>query len=375
MVWADHVRDIRIDPDSDGPRLVAADWLLDKADLRGEYIVVACRLARLPPGSPEFDELVRRLNELAVMHQHAWGRPIVLLGGQGFRQGDPPELTRGFVESVTLVGRQVASFAAICELEPIVDVTFVSAGATNYETLAAMPALAFVRELTLRGKHMLGCEAVLASPYLTSVRRLSLPLGDEPALLAALASGTARPLGFTLREDIPILMRLVAAGFFTRMMRLEIKDLTDDGAVALAEAAMPDLKAFELESAALTERGMTAIAPYLRHLEQLRYTGIAPAPAAVPVLVNALAAGNLRTLLLGGFVCDPLAALIESPAFANVESLQLMWQVFTPRIAAALQATRYRDKLRSLRIRIDDGETPTGFTLNGVIVDDHDERT
>jgi uncharacterized protein (TIGR02996 family) len=375
MGWADHVRDIRVDPDSDGPRLVAADWLLDKADLRGEYIVIACQLARLAPDSPEYDELVRRLNELAVMHQPAWVQPIVELGGQGYRQGDLPELTRGFVESITLVGRHAASFGAICALEPIIDVTFVSCGASNYEKVAAMPELCFIRDLTLRGAHVLGCEALIASPYLSSVRRLSLPHGNDPAQLAALASGTARPLGFTLHEDIPILMRLVANGFFTRITRLDLRGLTDDGAVALAEAAMPDLKALDLDGPALTERGMTAIAPYLRHLDRLHYTAIAPAPAAVPVLVNALAAGNLRSLVLGGFVCDPLAELIESPAFANVESLQLMWQVFTPRIAEALQATRYRGKLRSLRIRIDDGETPTGFTLDGVVVDDHDEPT
>jgi len=375
MVWADHVRNIRVDPDSDGPRLVAADWLLDQADVRGEYIVVACRLARLPPGSPEFDELVGRLNELAVMHQHAWVQPIVELGGQGYRQGDAPELTRGFVESVTLVGRHAASFAAICELEPIIDVTFVSCGASNYEKVAAMPELSFIRDLTLRGSHIVGCEALIASPHLSSVRHLSLPRGNDPAQLAALASGTARPREASLHEDIPILMRLVANGFFARMMRLDLRGLTDDGAVALAEAAMPDLRWLDLDGPELTERGMTAIAPYLRRLDRLHYTAIAPAPGAVPVLLDALAAGNLRSLVLGGFVCDPLAALIESPAFANVESLQLMWQVFTPRIAEALQATRYRDKLRSLRIRIGDGETPTGFTLSGVVIDDHDERT
>jgi uncharacterized protein (TIGR02996 family) len=375
MAWADHVRDIRVDPDSDGPRLVAADWLLDKADARGEYIVVACRLAGLPPGSPEFDELVGRNNELEAAHRHAWLQPIAALGAQGFRQGDLPELARGFVESATLVGRNSANFATICELEPILDVTFVSCGASNYEKLAAMPALGFVRTLTLRGSHVLGCEAVLASPHLSSVRHLSLPPTNQPELFAALATGTARPLAFRLTEDIPIILRLVAGGFFTRIMRLEIRELTDDGAVALAEAAMPALRHLELDMAQLTERGMTAFAPYLARLEHLRYMGIAPAPGALSVMIDALGSGNLRSLVLSSFECDPLAELIESPAFANVESLQLIWQVFTPRIAEALQRTAYRGKLRSLRIRIGDGETPTGFTLDGVVVDDHDEPT
>ena len=207
MAWADHVRDIRVDPDSDEPRLVAADWLLDQGDVRGEYIVLACRLARLPPGSPEYDELARRHTEIANQHGHLWLQRILQLGGQGFRQDEAPELSRGFVETVTLVGRNSANFAAICELEPITDVSFVSCGASNYAKLAASPALGFIRDLTLRGNHTLGCEAVLASPYLSSVRRLSLPLGNDPVLLAALASGTARPLAFSLTEDIPILMR------------------------------------------------------------------------------------------------------------------------------------------------------------------------
>jgi hypothetical protein len=35
----------------------------------------------------------------------------------------------------------------------------------------------------------------------------------------------------------------------------------------------------------------------------------------------------------------------------------------------------YRSRLRFLRIRVGNGRQPTGYTLDGVTVDDHDEPT
>jgi uncharacterized protein (TIGR02996 family) len=357
MEWADHLREIRTDPEADGPRLVCADWLLDRADVRGEYIVVACQLARLAPGTPEYTTLDLRRRKLDVQHQRRWLKRITTLGAQGLRVGDSPRFTRGFVESITLIGQHVTSFEAVCDQEPITDVTFVNCGPRDYERLAAIPALNLVRDLTLRGELPLRCEVLLASPYLSSVRRISLP--DGPNMLAALAAGTARPEHFQLAADVPSLFRLVDAGFFDRITRLDVKWLTDDGAVALSRAAMPALRALELQKVLLTERGMAALRAHLAQLEHLHYSGIAPSRATVSVLIDALSSDRLRSLVFDDFTCDALAELFESPSFASVESLQLLSGVCTPRIAEALRTTRYRDNLRSLVIDDDDDDEPT----------------
>ncbi|HEU0037623.1 MAG TPA: TIGR02996 domain-containing protein [Kofleriaceae bacterium] len=47
-------------PDDDAPRLVYADWLTERGDLRGELIVVGCALARLDRYDPRWRPLRRR---------------------------------------------------------------------------------------------------------------------------------------------------------------------------------------------------------------------------------------------------------------------------------------------------------------------------
>ena len=238
MTWADRVRDIRADPDSDGPRLVAADWLLERGYIRGENVVLSCQLAHLTAGTPEHAALERRRRELEGLHSARWLDRIFQLGAQGARLDESPLLKRGFVEAVTLVGEYAASFEAICEHEPIIDLTLVDCGPSNYQQVAAMPALALIRDLRLEGVHIRGCEAVLASPHLTGAERVSLP-SQDPALLVALSAGPHRLDSCKLREDLPSLRKLVAADFFARTSNLDISGLTDRGAAVLAEAVIP----------------------------------------------------------------------------------------------------------------------------------------
>jgi len=44
------LRSIREDPDDPARRLVYADWLEERGDVRGEYLRLSCRLAELRPG-------------------------------------------------------------------------------------------------------------------------------------------------------------------------------------------------------------------------------------------------------------------------------------------------------------------------------------
>src|SRR5690349_11019619 len=86
-------------PDDDAPRLVYADWLLDRGDPRGELVVAQCALDRIeatdgPRG--ETRALRERVRSLIALHRPTWLEPILDVMVGDF------ELRRGFVEHVTL---------------------------------------------------------------------------------------------------------------------------------------------------------------------------------------------------------------------------------------------------------------------------------
>src|SRR5438105_2570154 len=85
-------------PESDGPRLVDADWLAERGDPRGEYIRLQIALARLPAGDPSAVDLERREQALAERHYKEWTKSF---NGKVSRCG----FRRGFVEAITLPAR------------------------------------------------------------------------------------------------------------------------------------------------------------------------------------------------------------------------------------------------------------------------------
>jgi uncharacterized protein (TIGR02996 family) len=62
---------IREDPADDAVRLVYADWLEERDDLRSEYLRIECRLAKLPPGD-EGAALLARLREIGEVIRPEW---------------------------------------------------------------------------------------------------------------------------------------------------------------------------------------------------------------------------------------------------------------------------------------------------------------
>lgn len=55
---------IRASPDDDAPRLVYADWLEERGDVRGEFIAIQCALV----GMAEDAEYLTKLRELGLSH-------------------------------------------------------------------------------------------------------------------------------------------------------------------------------------------------------------------------------------------------------------------------------------------------------------------
>src|SRR6187399_705447 len=79
-------------PEEDGPRLVYADWLNERGDPRGEFILLQCELARSATPSGRRDEVKLRVDELYAGHVGEWTRELTWTRDFFFR--------RGFVEQV-----------------------------------------------------------------------------------------------------------------------------------------------------------------------------------------------------------------------------------------------------------------------------------
>jgi uncharacterized protein (TIGR02996 family) len=325
VAWEELVHAIRLDPESDAPRLVCADWLQDRGDPRGEYIALACRLAQLPRGSPQWIDAMVRRSEIA--REAEWARPCANLGAKWTM------FHRGFLERVVLEGRHAASLPALCRLEPIVDVVLVSSGPRWFAAVAEMPELAQLRSLEITGQHLAGCETLLASPAIARVRVLRGPKILRGALPHRPWDGVDRGIADALRRHD------------------ELEDLyllhADDAAIhALIARPFARLRRLTLRECAVTARAFEALGARLDRLEHLGFNRTPLTPEIAAVLVNAMRGGKLRSLQLDCGETDGLNAFIASPAFRGVEQLNLEdFVAFDPR---ALERSPYRGQLRKL---------------------------
>jgi uncharacterized protein (TIGR02996 family) len=162
---AEHLEAIAGAPDDDDPRLVYADWLLERGDPRGELIQLQCRRRRQSP-SPT---AVGREREL--LDRHEWLGPL-----------------RPFVRS----SRFLRGFLDDAELR----------GGSDLLPLVRHPVLALVRRLVLEGVDaVVQRELVVTLRQLRSVARIDawilfeLARRDEPLALEKVTNVRAYGLG------------------------------------------------------------------------------------------------------------------------------------------------------------------------------------
>ncbi|MCX5747361.1 MAG: hypothetical protein NT062_33260 [Proteobacteria bacterium] len=335
--WSALVHEIRLEPLADGPRLVAADWLTDRADPRGEYVVLACRAGL----GPDDDVWGRRFDGLAEAHEVAWSAPLLALGAELRTGRTSLTFERGFVEHVTLRGAATRAFAQLCALEPITKLLV----SNPSRELAAMPALAQVRELGLLAQP----HKLLASPHLTGVETLGF--GDfTRATAAALAASVVRPARLACSLDVERARILAASDVLARLAELARFELTDDVLVALAGAPLADLTTLELHAPRVTRRGLDALGPRLDQLVRLVYA--APLDHAFAThLATQLPSGALRSLDLACPAFDDgVIALLDAPACRHVEQLAVGDARVSPALLAALHRLAARGRLRQLRV-------------------------
>lgn len=133
-------------PDDDGPRLMYADWLMERGQPRGEFIRLQCVLAQTPRNDDRRESIERRVAELLFQHRQEWIRPLRELGVNAVR------FERGFVEAVTTRAERFLALApALFAAEPVRAVCLLSPQPRDFTALAASRHLARIRGLALAG--------------------------------------------------------------------------------------------------------------------------------------------------------------------------------------------------------------------------------
>ncbi len=275
MKHADFLRDITDRPDDEAPRLVYADWLGERGDPRGEFILIQCQRSRLSMDDPHRVELEHREEELLDAHRDEWRAALELPDGKEaiFR--------RGFVEMLELDVEDVRERADLATLTPLRHLA-VKIHARVGRSLAAAPLLARLEALELqpKGKGNVGkaLADVLASPQLGGLRRLYVRasrLDDDGAAVVA-KSPVARQL-HTLDLGSNALgvggAHALAEGPFDRLeaLALDTNQLGAAGLAALATGAFPALRSLGVGVNGLDDEALAnlAAAPWLRRLELL----------------------------------------------------------------------------------------------------------
>jgi uncharacterized protein (TIGR02996 family) len=400
--WLEHVRAIRADPDDDALRLVCADWLMMQGDPRGEHIALDCALARLDRDDPRRAELKERR---ALAAEDEWLGQLRALGVE------QPRTTRGFVESVRLVGRFVANLGAIMKLEPITRVRLTSGGRSAFRTAAEVEELADVLELQLDGRHTGDFDVFLGARDFGGLRRLGVHRVSRATALA-MVKCRARPRAVALdRVDLGAAQVLARSQVLARVQDLELLDRQQTTALdTLAAAPIASLRRLALSApaaavlerlgsrldtleqlhlsqagdallAALTRRpltrlrsltlhaprfgrrGLDALAPWLDELEELSIGPGAIDAGALRALGERLTSGRLRRLSLAGITTPLPPALFRSRGLAGVEELRLDHASVSEQAVAAL------GRLEHLR-RVDAVGIGTKLKLPGVRVED-----
>lgn len=245
--------DVIAAPDDDAPRLVLADWLMERGDPRGEFIAAQVRLASRAIFRSQRLDLRARAGKLLKRHRRQW---------TDFGLADPAaqwRFRRGFIVEV-------------------------AAGAT--QLLEAAPRLFArepVRRLKLHGCDLEAVETLARAPWLDRLEALKLhgDLGDEGAALLADLDGLRNlrllnlydcGLGVAGAEAIAGSRALRAL----RTLTLTANEIGDGGAAALARSAnLQGCEKLYLARAEIGDVGVSELArsPHLRHLRELGLGG------------------------------------------------------------------------------------------------------
>lgn len=190
------------DFDSDEARLVYADWLMQRGDPLGEFVVAQIELAGGSMTGRRRRQLKKKTQQLMTANYDAWTRVAKdVAEGWVFR--------RGLIDEVTLTAESFVERAAtLFASHPIRKVAITDINGDAEDRVPASENLGRVRKLSLRGDGVgrTLCEALASSPHTASLQELHFGTHTiDAACTGALAAAehfqphmlalTANPLG------------------------------------------------------------------------------------------------------------------------------------------------------------------------------------
>jgi uncharacterized protein (TIGR02996 family) len=369
-------------PDDLAPRLVIADWWIERGDPRGEWVVAQCEHARTDLDRATRRRIEARVAELFEAHEAAWLAPLGIAA-------DDVVWCRGFIEHVRLAAEHLAACHA--QLFASHPVSSLELRTTNSTELGAVVDLLPPGRLVKLGLHELGgLTALTGSPVLAALRDLKLfksPFeaatlrelvaaspalrtltvfgGNAGAIEPAIATQpwselmlwgcgvTADGIGAMLRapvldtlESLRLVrndlgtdgVRAVATAPFVRLTDLRLSHV-GRGCAAELVTALPDLRRLDLRNNNLgaTElRVLAARAPGVEHLK-LSHNRIGDA-GALALAAGALL-GSVTELELedAGLGVAGITAVLRSASSRQVTTLKLGGQALGPDLRKLLR--------------------------------------
>lgn len=229
-------------PDDDGPRLVYADWLVERGDPRGELIHIQCALGRPLIGATGYvlpragggeepvseAELQKREKRLLKANQKQWLAPI----REHIRTWT---WKRGFVSGIVADSAKfLAGASTLFAHTPLQNVELTRMKVKLLEQLAELPQLTKVHGLKL-SEQRIGPKhaAFFQSEMLSGVRRLNIwgnPLGEAGAKLLGAAQHLSRleRLNLATTQLTPAGLDAISqAPFFRQLTHLNLAHNTE----------------------------------------------------------------------------------------------------------------------------------------------------
>ena len=357
-VGNDVLRAVLDAPDDDGPRLVYADWLSENGTdpERGEYVVLACSLARDRFESVIHPDRRRRAEALLRKNQARW---IAELGVPGL---DRVRFERGFVEHVEAGPSFVRTWLGhLVARTPLRSLAIAGASSTRPEVLAevlSLPAAARLRRLALPGAQIdRGAAGALfgAAAKMPALRRLDLPnalfLHSGALVMSELAPTAIEELDLsnvTVQGDAELLGRVFASPALSALRSLWTqRDHGHVAATAASRGTWPALRALHVGDAKAPS--VRALASADLALEELTLAPVSDADLAA--LAAARWAPRLRTLSVAG-PASPQPALAGrglAELLSQTRSLEELHVTGFVLGATDLRAAAASESLRSLR--------------------------
>lgn len=315
-------------PDDDAPRMVYADWLLERGDPRGELIQI--QTARRDDPWWTRDRLERREQRLAgKLHLHPALGTLFDRGEQGidFEVGDHVTLpARSWLRPRSgyryappeVVTRALEDFVAS---EVFTRVRRLDLSAWHLGTWTRLlDSAARPRHVVLPHDSGAQLDALCEAPLLANVERLELRGNFDDARLARLLSAPwARQL-----------VQLSLAGGtdedrgWSSYWRPGIDPVSDAGIEAIATGWLPRLRSLDARHVQITARGVAALAASPLALAELRLSADTLGADGFAVLDRSRLASITRTGLAGPWLSSPdaVVALVRSPTWSGGLDLQ-----------------------------------------------------